>query len=278
MTDIVILTGKAGGSSCSGFQVYCVSDKTVAVPSAEYYIYAEDPDEVTKNHISSIKAALDDGCDVVAIECASSGIDSLYYKIACGEGASSPRIIGFSNDKLPLLIKKTKTNCSEIFIESVYQKMTVKHLKADTAHSRTVSGVVREYFNVFMASHSMKYLFSSLVAFLIDYTLLIILNSSLSVVSIASLEISAVIAWCVSSLTNFFLNRNFVFRSSTPLPKAFAEYYGLAGIVFILKTFVILELLTRVVHINLEIAKLFAEVIFYICNYFIQKKFIFKRK
>ena len=127
----------------------------------------------------------------------------------------------------------------------------------------------------FMQSQSLKYLFSSCVAFVIDYVLLIILDALLPV---ASLEIGAVIAWICSSLTNFFMNRSFVFRSSAPLRTAFVEYYGLAGIVFVLKTFVLLELLTRVFGIPLKIAKPIAEVIFFVSNYFIQKFFIFRKK
>ena len=85
-------------------------------------------------------------------------------------------------------------------------------------------------------------------------------------------------AWIVSSLSNFFINRNFVFRSNAPLRAALPEYYGLAAVVFLLKTYVLLELMVRVLGIPLGIAKLVAEVVFFISNYFIQKKFIFKKK
>ena len=85
-------------------------------------------------------------------------------------------------------------------------------------------------------------------------------------------------AWVVSSLTNFFMNRNFVFRSSAPLKTALPEYYGLAGLVFFLKTYVLLELMVRVIGLPKEIAKLVAEVVFFVSNYFIQKKLIFRKK
>ncbi|MBR3998455.1 MAG: GtrA family protein [Clostridia bacterium] len=127
----------------------------------------------------------------------------------------------------------------------------------------------------FMDSQSMKYLFSSCAAFAIDYVLLLILDALLPV---ASLEIGAVIAWVCSSLTNFFMNRNFVFRSNTPIGAAFIEYYGLAAVVFVLKTYVLIELLTRVLHIPLIIAKPIAEVVFFVFNYIIQKLFIFRKK
>ncbi len=120
----------------------------------------------------------------------------------------------------------------------------------------------------------LKYLFSSGIAFVIDYILLLFFDSILPV---ASMEIGAFLAWLVSSLTNFFLNRNFVFVSKVSLRKALPEYYGLAGVVFVLKTYVILELLTRLIGIPLKYAKLTAEVIFFISNYVIQKMFIFKQ-
>lgn len=127
---------------------------------------------------------------------------------------------------------------------------------------------------LFRETQSLKYLFASGVAFLIDYLLLLILDNILPV---ASMEIGAAIAWVCSSLTNFFLNRNFVFRASTPLRVALPEYYGLATAVFLLKTYGILELFTRVLHIPLMIAKPIAEAVFFVSNYFIQKKLIFKK-
>ena len=120
----------------------------------------------------------------------------------------------------------------------------------------------------------LKYLASAGIAFGIDYVLLLILDLLLPV---ASLEIGAFFAWLVSSMTNFFMNRNFVFASKKPIKKALSEYYGLAGIVFILKTYVVLELLTRFVGIPLKYAKPIAEVIFFVSNYIIQKIFIFKK-
>ena len=119
-----------------------------------------------------------------------------------------------------------------------------------------------------------KYLLSSGVAFIIDYILLMFLDS---VLPAASLEIGAFLAWIVSSLTNFFLNRNFVFMSQAPLKKALPEYYGLAGIVFVLKTYVVLEFLIRLIGIPLKYSKLIAEVIFFVSNFIIQKLYIFTK-
>lgn len=132
-----------------------------------------------------------------------------------------------------------------------------------------LTGLLKKY------SRQLKYILSSVIAFAIDYTLLLIFDKLLPV---ASLEIGALIAWCVSSAVNFTLNRCFVFRSDAPLKLAIPEYYGLAGVVFVLKTYVLLELLTKVLKLPVSIAKPICEVVFFVMNYFVQKIFIFPQK
>lgn len=121
-----------------------------------------------------------------------------------------------------------------------------------------------------------KYLFSSCLAFAVDYVLHLYLNDVIP--SAASMEIGAFLAWCCSSAVNFTVNRSFVFHSTAPLKVALPEYYSLAIVVHLLKSYVILELLTRVLQIPLGIAKPIAEVVLFAGNYIIQKKFIFKKK
>ena len=157
----------------------------------------------------------------------------------------------------------------EIPIDTVYEANN------SVSHFRPIRDSYRIYKSIFLASKSLKYLFSSGLAFLIDYALTLLLAALIPLE--LSLEIAMVAAWICSSLTNFFLNRNFVFRSDAPLIKAMPEYYGLAGVVFLCKAG-LLELLTRVLHIPLGIAKLGAEILFFVSNYFIQKKLIFGRK
>ena len=128
---------------------------------------------------------------------------------------------------------------------------------------------------IFKASRSLKYMFSSFFAFLIDYIMLLILNS---VIPVASFEIAAFLAWFISSVVNFTVNREFVFKTKAPLSLAIPEYYGLAGIVFVLKTYVLIEILTRILAIPLFISKLGAEITFFIFNYILQKKVIFRKR
>ena len=162
-----------------------------------------------------------------------------------------------------------KIPITELPIETVYENDN------SSSHFRPIRDSYRIYKTIFLASKSLKYLFSSGLAFLIDYALTITLDA---VIPLAlSMEIAMVSAWICSSLTNFYINRNFVFRSAAPLIQAMPEYYGLAGVVFLCKAG-LLELLTRILHIPLGIAKLGAEILFFVSNYFIQKKLIFGRK
>lgn len=122
----------------------------------------------------------------------------------------------------------------------------------------------------------LKYFASSVAAFGVNYVLLLVLDKRIP--SVGSMELAAVIAWIVSSFLNFTLNRKWVFRSDTSYKAAFLEYYSLAVVVFCIKTFGFLELLTRVLHLELWFAAPVAEAILFVCNYFIQKKWIFGHK
>lgn len=123
----------------------------------------------------------------------------------------------------------------------------------------------------------LRYIASSGIAFIIDYALLLGLEHILSNVS-ASMEIAAVIAWAVSSQTNFWLNRLWVFNSDKRVLPELGGYYALAGTSFAIKTFVLLELMCRVMNIPLAIAKPIAEVVMFAVNYAVQKLMIFKKK
>ncbi len=216
------------------------------------------------------------------------GLTDLVFRIGAGKGVSDTLtgLRGFSREMAAeyaaLKGERFEYEMNMLF-NAAEDKTAVTEMEAKEEGTAPVGfrfhpifDTVRVYWAIFMESRTLKFLFSSGVAFIIDYVLLNLLANSFSFHG--AMEISAVAAWILSSLTNFFLNRNFVFRSNAPLRTAFPEYYGLAAIVFLLKTFVLLELLVRVIGVPLAIAKPVAEVVFFVSNYFIQKKFIFKNK
>lgn len=133
--------------------------------------------------------------------------------------------------------------------------------------------LVKEFLN----ATTLKYIISSVVAFVIDYALLLILEASFSRL-LLSMELAQAIAWIVSSQTNFWINRCWVFKSAKRVTPELLSYYGLAGFSFVVKTFVLLEIMCRLLNIPLWIAKPIAEAVMFAINYIIQKKLIFKKK
>ncbi len=213
-------------------------------------------------------------------------LTDLVFRIAAGKGVvdsmtglrAIPREMAASLADLPGERFEFEMNALLWFAE---EKVPVAELAVGEAVSdfrfHPITDTVRLYWSMFLGSRSLKYIFSSGAAFVIDYVLFVLLGRIFTFEGAMEL-IAAPGAWVVSSLTNFFMNRNFVFRSDAPLKTALPEYYGLAGVVFLLKTYVLLELMVRVLGLPPEIAKLVAEVVFFVSNYFIQKKFIFKKK
>lgn len=125
-------------------------------------------------------------------------------------------------------------------------------------------------------TQALRYIASSGIAFIIDYVLLLIIERALGGLTL-SMEIAAVAAWLISSQVNFWMNRVWVFGSKkSPLPEL-GGYYALAAVSFSVKTFVLLELMVRVLTIPLAIAKPVAEVIMFAVNFIIQKMLIFKK-
>lgn len=173
----------------------------------------------------------------------------------------------------------------EVDIETIYENNN------ETSHFNPVKDSLRIYSIMFKCSTMLKYLFSSLLAFLINYFLFLGLRTFVftgetnlqlpeflhTLLTKGHREIALVLAWIVSSFTNFLVNRCFVFKSKVSVVKAAAEYYGLAIVSFLIKTLVF-ELFVRVLFIPDWIAVPVSEVIMYLINYVVQKKFIFKKK
>jgi putative flippase GtrA len=234
---------------------------------------------ITEGDLDMIANMLETKKVIIGTSQKKSGLKKFIYAFfGASHGENCRGIVGIPKEYLSDLEPTSKMRAIRIIKNAEIKKLPLLELPLSKSEIRGKFGnFVGDLSALFLVSEPLKFLFSSGVAFVIDYVLLMLLNNYINI-GIGTMEISALIAWCVSSLTNFFLNRMFVFRSNAPFWPSFAEYYGLAGGVFVLKTYVLLEVLTRVLHINLPIAKLIAEVVFFISNYFVQKFFIFKKK
>ena len=130
----------------------------------------------------------------------------------------------------------------------------------------------------FLSVQSFRYLISSCIAFAADYIMLLLLDSVFSGATVFSMEISAIIAFAVSSQINFWINRKWVFKSDkSPLPEL-GGYYSLALVSFSRKIFVFMEIMVRLLKFPIAVARPIAEVSMFAVNYLVQKTFIFRRR
>ena len=127
-------------------------------------------------------------------------------------------------------------------------------------------------------STGIKYLFSSGVAFVINYVILVALELLLTPSLTLGAEIAMVSAWILSSVINFLINRYWVFKAHGNVFAEASKYYALAFPVFLVKNFGILEILYRVLGLEMWLAAPIAEAVLFVSNYIIQKKLIFKSK
>lgn len=134
---------------------------------------------------------------------------------------------------------------------------------------------LRAIWGIFCYASSLKFMCSSAFAFLVDFTLLMVLAYVIPLDSAHLRESTAqVISWIVSSQLNFYVNHFLVFRKKGGLLKAMSQYYSLAVIILFGKVGVLLLLEA----LPLGIAKIICEGSFFLINYFVQKKLIFNRK
>jgi len=224
------------------------------------------------------------------------GLTDLVFRIGAGKGISDTLsgVRGFTRalaeEYVSLSGNRFEFEMIMLF-DAVEEKTVITEV--ETAEGKKDDGfrfhplldMIRVYWTVFMESRTLKYIFSSGVAFIIDLTIFGLLSMFFGWLFSEWIPVlkewaylpATVSSWIVSSLTNFFMNRNFVFRSNVPLKIALPEYYGLAAVVFGMKT-LLLTLMIKVLRIPDMISKIVAEILFFISNYFIQKKFIFKKK
>lgn len=159
----------------------------------------------------------------------------------------------------------------EVKIETVYENNNA------SSHFRPFADSVRIYKTIFTASTPLKYLFSSVLAFVINYGIYALLVWALKPVISVYLLISTLVAWIVSSFINFTVNRSFVFEKKDKYLASFAGYYSLAVFVYLAKLG-ITYLFVDVIHVSEYIAMPIAEVVLFVVTYFVQKLFIFGRK
>lgn len=147
----------------------------------------------------------------------------------------------------------------EIEIETIYMDNN------KGTHFKTLRDSYLIYKDIF------KFGFSSIISFIIDYSLFSIFSIFLS------LTLSNILARIISATCNYTLNRKLVFKSKNSLYKTALSYISLAILILMLNT-ILLNILVEKVLLNKFIAKLMVEACLFIFSYYIQNKYIFKRR
>ncbi|MBR5752702.1 MAG: GtrA family protein, partial [Clostridia bacterium] len=148
-------------------------------------------------------------------------------------------------------------------------------------HEVTIKTVYLEenkssHFNAFKDSFRiyksiLKFAASSFIAFLIEYVVFLVLHGFLAK------EIANVIARAVSSMVNFYVNHEIVFKSKEKLWKAAIKYFSLVAVMLVFDTLV-LKFFMEVCHIPGWLAKPMTMTLIFFLNYPIQRKFVYKRQ
>ena len=132
------------------------------------------------------------------------------------------------------------------------------------------------HFNVFRDSFKiyaciLKFVSSSLLAFLIDFVLVLLLKSWTH-----NLLLSVVVARVISAAFNFTFNRQVVFKSQETVGRSLAKYALLACAVLV-SNYLLLHLLNEVIGMPLAVAKILVEIVLFFFNYIIQGRFVYHK-
>ncbi len=162
----------------------------------------------------------------------------------------------------------THTPVKEIQIKTVYiNENSETHFRplADSA------AIYRQIFSTFF-----KYALASLSSFLIDYGMYSLLILLLQVMPLAArIWIAAAAARILSSLYNYAVNRNVVFKNQTDPVWTMEKYYILC-IVQICCSAQMVWLVCRYTSFSEVLVKLFVDMLLFFASYSIQKNWVFR--
>ena len=205
-------------------------------------------------------------------------ITSVIYSLIASRRISDTQtgLRGFSASMLPWLISlqgnryeyemkqllEAKGAGYEIIslpIETIYENNN------ETSHFHPVRDSFRIYLPI------VKFMLSSVTCGIIDFIALFILNSITH-----NLLFSVVTARIISSLCNYFINRDLVFRSQRN-PKTIISYYSLA-VIILGCNYTLLRLFINIAGLPLAVSKLLTEGLLYLFSFLVQHKVIFKHE
>lgn len=161
--------------------------------------------------------------------------------------------------EMNVLLKCSKNNIKvkEVEIETIYVNNN------SNSHFKPFKDSIQIYKQI------IKFSFSSLISFVIDYMLYIVFN----IIS-QNIIFSNILARIISSTVNYNINKRMVFKSNKKIYKSFTQYFLLVILILVLNT-LMLNLFVNILLINKYLAKIVIELTLFFISWMIQKKIIF---
>ena len=124
----------------------------------------------------------------------------------------------------------------------------------------------------------LKFSASSLLAFVVDYVLALILRAVTGPIwsEPVSRNFSIIVARIVSGTVNFTVNRRMVFKGNERLGRAILKYVALAAVILALNLG-LMQLFTTL-GLSFALAKIITEALLFCLSFVVQGKFVFRRR
>ena len=162
-----------------------------------------------------------------------------------------------------LFAKETNIKIKEIPIKTIY----IQNNK--TSHFNPLLDSLKIYATI------SKFIISAIASFIIDITIFTLLNKILCGKISSYVIISAYWARAVSSLFNYFINKNTVFKNIGSYSKTLTKYIILCVVQITLSAFST-QLLFNTTHINPTVIKTIVDVLLFLISFKVQEGWVFK--
>ena len=201
------------------------------------------------------------------------------FRFAAGVGVSDTQtgLRGFSNRlmrfmlglegdryeyEMNMLLEAARENIGfyEVPIETIYLD------ENKSSHFNPIKDSLRIYKDI------LKFSFSSLLSFIVDYLLYSVLFAFSG-----KIMLSNITARIFSSIFNFMLNKKVVFKNKENIYKTAVKYFLLAAGILAVNT-LLLNIIVKYVIKNEYIAKMIVEVVLFFFSWAAQRSFVFKKK
>jgi putative flippase GtrA len=160
-----------------------------------------------------------------------------------------------------LAIRPNGLKLKQIPIETIY--INNNH----ASHFNTIRDSARIYRLIF------AFVLSSLLAAAIDYSVFIAMTLAFP----GRLLLSVVTARVCSSMVNYLINHNLVFRQKNTAKTTVFRYYALVVFIMLL-SYGMIHLLNNIVGINVYLAKLISDITLYFVSFLAQRDFVYRNR